>query len=535
MREPMASVDLTLLRLENPTNLMVVTGVLVLGSPIGLERLKATLEARLLRFDRFRQRVVNLGREQDTSYWQDDPNLDLDYHVQRIALPLPGDEAALQALVSRMISIPLDPDKPLWQFHLVEPYGQGCAVLCRVHHSVGDGQALVQVLLSLTDSGADAPSSVAPEGTQVAPSRDGPAEPRPALARLGFARGAGRKLVRRGLRLATHPSRVVKLAETGGKAARALGRLALTMPEPNTALSGKLGVAKKATWSAAIPLDSVKFIGRRLGGTVNDVLLSAVAGALRHYLLSRGEAVDGVELHAAIPVSMRSPETGGALGNQVGAVLLRLPVFLADPAERLKVTRERMDRRKNSLEAPIIYAGLKVLGTLPFGLETSLVDHYSSRLTAVMTNVPGPRERLWLAGAPVDVFMFWVPKTGGVGLGVSLLSYAGEVRVGIISDAGLVPDPEAIVTGFEAEFGALLAQAEAVAEPVSFRASLSMLDDALATLQDLLDGRSEAPGRIAEDVVDRCQALTRAGVPCRNRPLPGARTCHIHQAAQDEQ
>jgi WS/DGAT/MGAT family acyltransferase len=489
--------DLTLLQLENPTNLMVVTGVLTLGKPIELERLRATIEARLLPFNRFRQRVVYPRLGWGPPCWEEDLGLDLRCHMQRIALPPPGDETMLQEAVSLMIGLPLDPDKPLWQFYLVEPYGAGCAVIGRVHHTVGDGLALVRVLLSLTDVTADASWPAVAATSQPAPVPNRPREPSPRLARLRAGRRAGRELVRRGLWLAAHPSRLLELAETGGQVARVLRRLPLSGAEPDTALRGKLGTSKRAAWSAAIPLDRVKLVGRRLGGTVNDVLLAAVSGALRRYLLARGEAVDGVEIHAAIPVSQRSSGSEEALGNQVGAILLRLPVCLADPAERLAVIRQRMDQHKNSLEAPVIFAGLKAFGSLPAPVKKPLVDYFSCRLAAVITNVPGPRERLYLAGAPVDSFMVWVPKTGGVGLGVSFLSYAGEVRVGIISDAGLVPAPEAIVAGFQTEFDLLLAQAEGVGETASLRASLSVLDDALVALESLLESQVEEPGQAA--------------------------------------
>jgi WS/DGAT/MGAT family acyltransferase len=267
-------------------------------------------------------------------------------------------------------------------------------------------------------------------------------------------------------------------------------------------MHGKLGIPKRAAWSETISLDSVKVIRQRLGGTVNDVLLAALSGALRRYLLSCGEGVNGVELHAAVPVSLRSPGSTATAGSEVGAILLPLPVCLADPATRLRVISKRMDHHKNSLEAPIVSAGLNVLGALPAAVESPLVSYFSSRLTAVVTNVVGPRERLYLAGAPVDSFMAWVPKTGGVGLGVSFLSYAGEVRVGIISDAGLVPDPEAIVAGFQAEFDALLAQAQEANETASLGAPLSMLDEALITLEAVLDSRTGGPGSAAAEGAD---------------------------------
>jgi WS/DGAT/MGAT family acyltransferase len=527
MREPVSSADVAILRLESATNLMVVAGVLTLGRPIELERLQATLQTRLLQFDRFRQRVVYLG-EENTPYWEEDPRLDLQYHVQRISLPARGNEAALQDVVSRLIGTPLDPNRPLWQFHLVEPYGQGCAVVCRVHHSVGDGQALVHVLLSLTDAEADAPQPIAPAPRQAVPVPSGPDEPR-----RHPIRRAGKRLVRRGLRLAAHPSRIVALGRTGTRAAMDIGGLVLLPADPHTVLSGKLGAVKRAAWSAAIPLGSVKAVGQGLGGTVNDVLLAALSGALRRYLLTRGETVDELEIQAAIPVNLRSRGAEGTLGNQVGAIILLLPVWLADPGQRLRVIRQRMDRHKSSLQAELVGAALNLLGFLPVEVESLLVGYFTSRLTAVITNVIGPGERLYLAGAPADSLMVWVPKTGAIGLGVSFLSYAGEIRVGVISDEGLVPDPETIVAGFQAELDALLAQAQAVDGPATVRASLSTLDDALVTLAGLLDGWSEGSVQGADEEPAQCQALTRSGAPCKNRPLPGTHACRIHQPAPE--
>lgn len=157
-----------------------------------------------------------------------------------------------------------------------------------------------------------------------------------------------------------------------------------------------------------------------------------------------------------------------------------------------------MDRHKDSWEAEAILTGIKLLGALPATAGSFPLERFSSDLAAVVTNVPGPCERRYLAGAPVDSIMAWVPKSGGVGLGVSFISYAGQARLGVVSDAGLVPDPEAIVLGFQAEFDALLAQAERVAEMISLPASLSMLDDALLTLEALLERSRKGPGRAAE-------------------------------------
>ena len=167
-----SNLDTLLLRMDNPVDPVVVTAMLVLGAPIDVEQLKATIETRLLRFDRFRQRVVPSRLPWRTPYWQDDPGLDLDYHVQRVALPPPGDQAALQRTVSALAGAPLDMARPPWQMHLVETYGPGCALIFRTHHSLADGVALIHVLLSLADTDAvDSPSDpeqeTSPRGSAV--------------------------------------------------------------------------------------------------------------------------------------------------------------------------------------------------------------------------------------------------------------------------------------------------------------------------------------------------------------------------------
>ncbi|HEX9371458.1 MAG TPA: WS/DGAT domain-containing protein, partial [Roseiflexaceae bacterium] len=212
------------------------------------------------------------------------------------------------------------------------------------------------------------------------------------------------------------------------------------------------GVAKRAAWSQPIPLDDVKAIGRAVGATVNDVLLAAVTGALRRYLQGRGEQVDGLEIRAAVPVNMRSPNDPPTLGNRFSLVFLALPVGVDDPLDRLFDLKERMEALKQSPEALVTFGILNAMGMAPNQLQGFGVSLFGAKATAVMTNVPGPRETIYLAGAPITGIMFWVPQSGRLGLGVSILSYAGQVSLGIATDAGLAPDPEQIIDGFHAEF-----------------------------------------------------------------------------------
>jgi diacylglycerol O-acyltransferase len=486
-REYLSRIDTTLLQLEDPTNPMMITLVMGFKEPIHVDRLKATLEARLLAMPRFRQRVawsrLVLGRP----YWRDDPDFDLNYHLQHATLPPPGDKAVLQDAVGLLASTPLDMTKPLWQFHLLENYAECCALVIRCHHSVVDGIAMVHVLLSLTDFDPDPPWPAPKPTCARRRSRDWP---RPRLTAARSVERAGRQatkaILQAGLTLVAHPSHARALGKASTKvateAAKIVGRFALLEPDPDTVLSGKLGTSKCAAWSKEMPLEDIKIIRRRLGGTVNDVLLTAVTGALRRYLQDQGEPVDAINLRAAVPVNLRTPGKEAELGNRMGAVFLPLPVSIAHPAVRLGEIQRMMNDRKGSLEAPVFFFLLNALGYVPPTISKPLVDTFGTRGTAIITNVRGPETRLYLAGAPLELLMGWVPQTGPLGVGVSILSYAGQIRVGVLSDKGLMPDPEVLLAKFHEEYAALLALADQVETDAALDGTVAVPDDALESL-----------------------------------------------------
>jgi diacylglycerol O-acyltransferase len=487
--KPLSNVDTAWLRMEDPTNLMMITGVMVFGAPMDPERLKATIEHRLLCFDRFRQRAVlpAVG----SPYWEDDPDFDLNDHLQRAVLPPPGDQSALQDLASLLSSTQLDFSKPLWQMHLVEKYGDGCALICCLHHSIGDGLALVHVLLSLTDSTPDIPWPETSLEEIEHHGRDRRRKPfRRTRSALRITRRVAGTLVQEGWDTLAHPARVRGLARKGADGVTALARLLLLWPDPQTIFKGPLGIPKRAAWSAPIPLAEVKTVGRGLGGTLNDVLLTAMTGGLRRYLQGRGQPVDGLSFRAVIPVNLRRPGTEADLGNKFGLVFLSLPVGITDPGRRLRELKRRMDALKGSLEAPVAFGILSTIGVTPEIIQDLVVTIFGLKGTAVMTNVIGPKERIYLAGAPLEGLMFWVPQSGHLGMGVSILSYAGCVQVGVITDEGLVPDPETIVAAFHAEFDELLAFARRAEEGPSIVKMVAMLDGAVATLDAMLEAES---------------------------------------------
>lgn len=450
-REPMSRVDTAWLRMERPTNPMMITGVLMFAEPMSLERLKRVVKQRFLSYRRFRQKAVVMPAG---AQWENDLNFNLDWHVQHAALPGRADKRALERFVSQLASSPLSHDRPLWQFHLVERFdGGGSALVARIHHSYADGIALVQVLLSLTDTQPD-------EG-------DGSELPRTWLKKehAGVARrvGAvdryvqlGSKVVEKGLEMYRDPSLAAVLAKEGGEIARELLHALSLSDDPPSMLRGRLGTSKRVAWAEPLDLEEVKAVGRACDCTVNDVLMATAAGALRSYMIERGDHVDGLTLRATVPVNLRPLEHARKLGNHFGLVFLDLPVGDDNPIRRLERVAQCMEDLKRSRQAIVAYGLLAALGMAPASVQGLALELFSRKATAVATNVPGPQQPLYLAGCMLREMMFWVPQTGSIGIGISILSYNGRVHFGLISDGRLIPDPDAVIRRFGAEFDKLL-------------------------------------------------------------------------------
>jgi len=417
MREPVASNDAIWLQ-DSASNRMVINAV-ILADRLEAADLRATFRRRILegpeapRFERLRCRITGGGHRQ---YWERDPDFDLDRHIveDRVAL---GSQEAFQDYVGHEAGRELDGAHPRWSIQVMDGYEPGTtALLVRVHHSIGDGEALVSLLFALVDEPIDgmAPAKVPP-------------------GRGGFLRAAAVPLAAPGIllrRLAWHPDH---------------------SPMHGPALSGHKHVA----WTRPMDLEVVKRVRQAIGATVNDVLMASVSAAFSHYLEDHGDPPPSRFL-VSMPMNVRTPGAPLLCDNHFAPVPLELPAGPGVRARRILEVKARMDRVKRSAVPRAIY-GLQraALALLPDRMSRGLIDFLANKCTAVVTNVTGPRGEVILAGSRVRSMIFWVPQRARIGIGVSILSFSGRVQVGIIADEALVPDPSALVRAFEAEFDSL--------------------------------------------------------------------------------
>jgi WS/DGAT/MGAT family acyltransferase len=441
--QQMPLVDHAWLRMDTPHNLMVVNSVLWTEQPFDHDALRALLMDRMVEeFPRFRHRPEQAHLPFGRAHWMVDEDFDIDRHLLQVRLDPPVDAAALHRYVGEQMAIPLPMDRPLWQVHHIDGYEGGSAAVFRIHHAVADGMALTRLLLVLTDA------TPAVGFTPHTRAGGGP----------GLRQRVG-GLVHVGVDALTHPGKVVGWGTAAVKDAAHLAHLAdLPVKDEHSLLNRPLGTRKLATWSQPLALDDVKAIGRAHGCTVNDVLVAAVGGAFRRYLAANGEEPSDVRV--MVPIDTRPPDQPlpRDLGNAFGLLFVDVPAGTADPAERLARVRAQTQQLKNSPEAVVTIGVLAGMGAAPGLLEDFTLAYFVTKVSGVVTNVPGPREPVFFAGRQVAGVIGWVPRAGDLSFGVSIFSYAGRVTVGVAVDAAVMPDPETWVAAFEAELDAMAAQ-----------------------------------------------------------------------------
>ena len=456
-RQPIAKVDTAWLRMESPTNLMMITGVIVLNEDVDFERLKQVVASRFLAFPRFRQKAVETARG---CWWEEDEDFELTSHIRRIALPGDAGKDELEEFVSELASTPLDKYRPLWQFHFVENYVDGPVLVTRIHHCYADGMALVQVMLSLTDADREKSTAmVEPEQWKRRQARESGVFRRlmePAREGIDAVQHLGAKLIEEATQLVRDPGQAAQYADSASEILSELATLCLLSDDPESRFKGPLGVRKRVAWTEPLPLLEVKAISQALGCTVNDTLIGIMTGALHRYLLDFGEDPSELEIRATIPVNLRPLEHARDLGNHFGTVFLDLPIWESNPLARVYRVAENMHHLKNSRQASVSLGLLATVGMAPAAVQQAALELFARKASTVLTNVPGPRDSLFLAGSEIGQMMFWVPQSGSIGMGISILSYNDQVFCGVITDNKLVSDPQRVVAHFGAEFENLL-------------------------------------------------------------------------------
>jgi hypothetical protein len=400
-------------RMDRAESRMVITAVLITGEPLTQDQVTRLIRERLLTHPRFRAALLA---------GVDEAGVDLAYHLGTAQLGT-GDEAGLQTLIGQLMPQSLDPSRPLWRVWLVERYGEGSALIWRMHHALADGVSLLRVLLGLADD--------PPRGEE--------------------------------LRLPMHGRGALRGPRLLMKGVIALGRL-LGLPKDHPSpLRGPLDGRKNVAWTPPLSLDRVKAIAHREGATVNDVLTSALAGALHRWLAERGEVPSSIR--ALIPFDLRAGATDERMGNRFGLVYLPLPVGPMEPRRRLSEVSRRMRKLKDTPEALVAFRILEVIGRVWRGLAPLAIRLFGRKASLVLTNLAGPRVPLHFMGAPLSELVFWVPQAAGIGLGISMFSYDGRVRIGIAADRARMSNPQSLADGIVRELDALAGETEVLPAP----------------------------------------------------------------------
>ena len=464
--ERLNPLDASFLWIEDGISHMTIASCAVFEGPVPpFEEILDLFEGKLPLVPRYRQRVHFVPFDLGRPVWVDDPHFNPEYHLRRTALPAPGGEAELRALMGRLMSGPLDRNRPLWETWMVEGLdGDRWAMISKVHHCMVDGVAGTDLMALVLDHTRE-PSPPVPDEWQPETQPSGASLAVDALTHRLRSPYEQYRAVRAALRT---PRRTANALVDVAKGLRTLGG-DLVHPTPATSLDGGIGPDRR--WGVAeTSIDDIRTVRAALGGTVNDVVLAAVTSGFRALVLHRGEDPDEVVLRSLIPVSVRTDDARGLTDNRVSSILLELPTHLADPVERLQEVRTRMDTLKGSheaegggavvslagygsgaLQAPLMRAGTRLLQRFP-----------QHSVNTVVTNVPGPQFPLYAAGREMLEYRPFVPLSHGVRIGVAVISYNGKISFGVTGDFDTVPDVDVVISGIETGMADLVAAAGSV-------------------------------------------------------------------------
>jgi diacylglycerol O-acyltransferase len=485
--EPIVASDLTYLTMDKPNNLIIVHSVMWFDDVPDWEGIRHVLKERLIdRFHVLRSRPRQIDGEW---FWEEDPHLDLDRHVRHVTLPSPGDRAAAQDYVSSRISDPMDRDRPLWEVDFVDGYrevdgGNGSLMLMRFHHALADGIRLVQLMMGLCDTEGDAAPPRVGRGPKDAKSptaavadvaKDTVGQAASFAGDVAFAAvsavpkvpgkiaGLGVNNFYEGWGLLTKPIRLTDAISglaaednTTINTLRSAARLTLWGNESRLVADKAPGVPKRVAWVTGLEVARVKGVGAKYGTTLNNVLLSTLSLAVTEYLQEKGRKVP-VEANFMVPISLKPMDMSlpKELGNHFAMVFLPMPLGISDPEVLIPEVASRMDRIKNSAEAMIVIGAVNAIAKLPQKIGDRITDTVANKSVGFITNVPGPRVPVYLAGNKVGGILGWVPSASDQNMGFAIFSYNGEVSIGILCDEGILPDPAHLAELIEQAFESL--------------------------------------------------------------------------------
>jgi len=434
----MTSLDASFLYLEQPTALLHVAGIYSFARPLDYDRVVRHVAERLHLIPRYTERVVMVPLNLGHPTWEPDPTFDIRRHIVRHTLKGGSDDATLARLCAKLFAEPLDRQRPLWEMHLIEGYGAGCAMLAKTHHCMIDGASGVQLLNILMDP-TPSPPKVEPPPARTAR----PPLPNPFLQAATGLVDTVRTQVEIGQHVVQSLMRPSRALQEARATIDAVGTLVRTLLQgaPPMPFNGAIGRQRALAWTR-FSLNEVKATKNRLGGTVNDVVLAVIAGALRHYLRQRGVNVDRTELRAMVPVNVRTEHEQLKLGNRVSMMVAPLPIGITDPVERLRQVSAAMDLLKSGGQAGQMERVVALTDLLPPLVQRPLARLQASvtPVNTVCTNVPGPRETRYMLGEPVQLMVPLVPLAVGIGLGFAIMSYADQLTIGMNADADRVAD-----------------------------------------------------------------------------------------------
>lgn len=463
----MSPLDATFLDVEDaePTSSMAIASMCIFEGPCpSLEAIKELVTASLPRAPRYRQVVRPVPYDLGMPRWVDDPTFDVTNHVRHTALPPPGGDVELRHLMARVMGQRLFRDRPLWETWLIDGLADGrWALINKVHHCMVDGIAGVGLLREMLSDTPEPSAPASDDGWQ-------PAE-MPGTGEIVWdaIRDLAYEPVQWGLalgRLARHPRSTWSQVRDTGQGLLALSSAAI--PLHSTSLFGSAGSARRYRWTRT-SLADIGSVRAAFGGSMNDVVLSAIAGGFRTLLISRGEQCDPHAVRSLVPVSVRTRDTSGVLDNEVSVMLPYLPVEIADPVERLRVMHERMTQLKASKEAVAGETLIRLARAEPpplIALAVRTAFKLPQRtIGTVTTNVPGPKEPLYALGRPLVEILPYVPIASSLRFGIALMTYCGKVAFGVTGDFDSTSDMDILISGIDDAMSALTNAAAHAATP----------------------------------------------------------------------